>query len=46
MFENNELKKLPKEPTPITLYRCSEDSTRESEQVGHAGKSVWWMPWH
>ena len=44
-FEQNEFKKYLL-PTHVTLYMCAKIHSRESELVGYARKSVWWMPWH
>ena len=47
--------KIGLEPTPATLCRCAREETcekttrrsmEESLGVGHAEKSIWWMPWH
>ncbi len=47
IFETTNQKNKPKKPTHITLDMCSEGDTPVSpEHVGHAKKSIWWMPWH
>ena len=39
-------KKIGRRPTRVTLYTCGLERTRLLSHVGHAEKSVWWMPWH
>ena len=45
-FEEKRIKIIDLLPTHVTLYMCAKIHSRESELVGYARKSVWWMPWH
>ncbi len=31
---------------PVRTRKDSQAKAKNSKSVGHARKSIWWMPWH
>ena len=45
-FEENEWKKLTYNQRRQRYAGVDGRASRVRKSVGHARKSVWWMPWH